>query len=130
MRALAIIAYAVATLLGAIALVFGGWGIAMTGVYILLFGIAFQRIAMLQRHFSISTTPSSRPAGPLPIALFSFALLAVVAALVTRHPELLLISIYLSLFGCLFCGLASLGATVRPSSDDTPAYPTEDLTRR
>jgi hypothetical protein len=125
MRALAIITYAVAGLLGLTAFVFGYGGIAMMAVYILLFGIAFHRIAGLQRQFSTSRVPSSGSGGVLSVALFSFALIAVVATFITRRPQLLVIAIYLSLFGCLFRGLASLRALVSAPGDATPHIPTK-----
>jgi hypothetical protein len=123
MRALAIITYAVAGLFGAVALVFGDEGIAMTGVYILLFGIAFHRIAVLQRQLGPSRATPPRPAGVLPIALFSIALVAVVASFVTARPGLVILAMYLSLFGCVFRGLAGLGDRVERVDDYLPRIP-------
>ena len=123
MRVKAITAYTLACLLGLIALVFGYWGVGMIGVYILLFGIAFHKIAALQRQLPASTAHSPRRIGALQIALFSFALLAFVAAFVTRRPQLIVVAIYLALFGCLFCGLASLSDRFGRIRDDPPRIP-------
>jgi hypothetical protein len=120
LRVIAIITYTLAGLLGLIALVFGYWDIGMIGAYILLFGIAFHRIAALQGQLPLSTAPFPRRSGALQTALFSSALLAFVAAFVTRRPQLVVVAIYLALFGCLFCGLASLRNRVERSQGDPP----------
>jgi hypothetical protein len=94
----------------------------MIGVYILLFGIAFHRIAALQR-LPASTAHSPPRFGVLQTALFSFALLAFVAAFVTRRPQLVVVAIYLALFGCLFNGLASLRDRFERIRDAPPRIP-------
>jgi hypothetical protein len=125
MRVLAIITYAVAGVFGIVAFVFGSAGIGMTAVYVLLFAIAFHRIAALQRQLPPSRAPFPRPSDALQIALFSFALLAVVALFVSRRPELGILAMYLGLFGCLFRGLASLRDRVGRADDDLPRIPDE-----
>jgi hypothetical protein len=92
----------------------------MTAVYILLFGIAFHKIAVLQGQVAPSRAPFARPVGVLPIALFSFALLAVAATFFTRRPALVILAMYLGLFGCLFLGLASLSDRVERADDEVP----------
>src|SRR5262245_32565903 len=95
----------------------------MIGVYILLFGIAFHRIAALQRQLPSPTASLPCPSNALQTALFSFALIAFVASFVARRPQLVVVAIYLALFGCLFCGLASLRNRVGRSHGDPPRIP-------
>ncbi len=130
MRVIAIITYTFAGLLGLFTLVFGYWDIGLIGVCILLFGIAFHRMAALQRQPPSSTTPFPHPSSALQTALFSFALLAFIASFVTRRPQLVVVAIYLALFGCLFCGLANLKNRVGRSHGNPPRISDSDLTSR
>ena len=117
-RILAIVLYVLAALFGVVAVFLGYGSVAVSAAYLLLFGLAFARIAALQTSLGPPRADDSSQS-PLAIFLFAAAVLGVVAAFLLSLPGIAGVAVVIALFGVLFHGLSRLAATLRRVTDDS-----------
>jgi len=126
MRTIAFGTWTLSAVLGAIAVIFGYPSVATIAAHFALFGIAFYRIAVLQRALSTSlprgTGGVSFRTGIVSLVLLSAGAVLWIIAL-SIYPIVWAVATYLVLFGVLFRGLERVHATVRQLPHDTTTEP-------
>jgi hypothetical protein len=108
MRIIAIILYGRAACFGTFAVLFGDGGLAFGSLTLLLFGLAFHRIAELRTILGLSGAIASSGPSLLAVSLFCVAALAVIASFLLDAPQTMGMGVFFGLLEFYFTAYRSL----------------------